>query len=89
MSLLEKDDIRIIITGTKLSSEFNIKDDTNKQHKHDLVYFSRCRSMDCSNSYIGETVRHLSEDVMDHTGRDTKPHIVRHCLMNRDNKSAS
>ena len=26
---------------TKLSSQFNIKDDTNKQHKHDLDFFSR------------------------------------------------
>ena len=76
----EKHDVRIILTGTKLSSQFNIKDDTNKQHKHDLVYFSRCPSTDCTDSYIGETARRLSERVMDHTGRDTKSHIVRHCL---------
>ena len=37
--LPEKHDVRIILTGTKLSSQFNIKDNTNKQHKHDLVYF--------------------------------------------------
>ena len=79
-SLPKKYDVRIILTGTKLSSQFNIKDDTNKQHKHDLVYFSRCPSTDCTDSYIGETARRLSERVMDHTGRDTKSHIVRHCL---------
>ena len=39
-SLPEKHDIRIILTGTKLSSQFNINDNTTKQHKHDLVYFS-------------------------------------------------
>ena len=43
-SLSENRDVRIILTGTKLSSPFNIKDDTNKQHKHDLVYFRRCPS---------------------------------------------
>ena len=75
----DKHDVRIILTGTKLSSHFNIKDDTNKQHKHDLVYF-RCPSTDCTDSYIGETARCLSEGVMDHAGRDTKSHIIRHCL---------
>ena len=66
-SLPEKH-VTIILTGTKLSSQFNIKDDTNKHHKHDLVYFSRCPSTDCTDSYIGETARHLSERVMDHAG---------------------
>ena len=37
-SLPEKHDLRIILTCTKLSSQLNIKDDTNKQHKRDLVY---------------------------------------------------
>ena len=50
-SLPDKHDVKIILTGTKSSSHFNIKDDTNKQHKHDLVYFSRCPSTDCT----GET----------------------------------
>ena len=60
----EKHDVRIVLTGTKLSSQFNIKDDTNKQQKHDLVYFSRCPSTDCTDSYIGETARRLSGHVM-------------------------
>ena len=60
-SLLEKHDFRIILTGTKLGLQFNIKDDTNKKHKHDL--FSRCPSTEC---YIGETPRHLIERIMDY-----------------------
>ena len=71
-SLPDKHYVRIILTGTKLSSHFNIKDDTNKQRKHDLVYFSRCPSTDCTDSYIGETARRLSERVMDHAGRNRK-----------------
>ena len=43
-SLPENHDVRIILKGTKLSSQFNIKDDTNKQLKHGSVYFSRCPS---------------------------------------------
>ena len=61
-----KHDLRIILTGTKLSSQFNIKDDTNKQQKSP--------STDCTDSYIGETAKRLSERVMDHAGRDTKLH---------------
>ena len=76
----EKHDVRIILIGTKLSSQFNIKDDTNRQHKHDLVYFSRCPSTDFTDIYIGETARRLSERVMDHAGRDTESHIVKHRL---------
>ena len=60
----EKHDVRVILTGTKLSLQFNIKDDTNKQHKHDLVYFSRCPSTNCTDSYIRETARRLSEHVL-------------------------
>ena len=36
--------------------------------------------MNCTDSYIGETARRLSERVMDHAGRDTKLSIARHCL---------
>ena len=73
-SLAENDDVRIILTGN------NIKDATNKSNKHDLVYFSRCPSTTCTDSYTGETAPHLSERVTDQAGRDTKLHIVRHCL---------
>ena len=80
MSLPENHDVRIILKGTKLSSQFNIKDDTNKQLKHGSIYFSRCPSTNQADSYIEETARRLSERVLDHAGRDTKSHIVRHCL---------
>ena len=79
-SFPENRGVRIILTDTKLSSQFNIKDDTNKQHKHNLVYFSRCPPTSCTDSYIGETVRRLSERVVDHDGRDMKSHIFSHCL---------
>ena len=93
----EKHDVRIILTGTKLSSQFNIKDNTNKQHKYDLVYFSRCPSTNCTDSYIGDIARRLSEGVimvalwMDHYEsryRDTKSHIVRYSL-NSNNKTVN
>ena len=75
-SLPENHDVRIVLTDIKLSSQFSIKDDTNKQHKHDLVYFSRCLPTNCTNSYTGETARGQCERVVDHASRDTKPYII-------------
>ena len=78
-SLPENHDLGIVLTGTKLSSQFNIKDDMDQQHRHDLVYFSRCPSTSCTDSYIGQTAHHLSEHVVDHAGRERKLRIIRHC----------
>ena len=58
---LKKHDVRIILTETKLRSQFNIKDDANKEHKHDLVYYSRFPSTNCTDSNIEETARRLGE----------------------------
>ena len=33
---------KIFNTGTKLASKFNIKDDINKKHKHDLICKAHC-----------------------------------------------
>ena len=52
------------------------------------IYFSSCPCMDCTDSYIRETARRLSERVMDHAGRDTKSHIVRHGL-NSNNETVN
>lgn len=46
-SLPKNHDIRIILTCTKLSFQFNTKDDINKQRKNDLVYFSSSPSTIC------------------------------------------
>ena len=33
---------KIIYTGTKLASKFNIKDKISKEHKHDLICKAQC-----------------------------------------------
>ena len=80
-ALPENHDVRIVLTGTKLNSHFNIKDETNKQHKHDRVYLSSCPSSTCNDCYIGEKGRRLSERVLDHSGKDTKSHFLRHSFI--------
>ena len=59
-----------------------IKDDTNKQHKHDLDYFSRCPFRTCTGNYIGETTSCLNERVVDNADRHMKSQIVRNSLNN-------
>lgn len=77
-TLPENHEVRIILTGKKLSSCFNIKDDTKKQHEHDLVYLGECPTSGCIENYIGETERRINERVIDHACRDKKSHLLKH-----------
>ena len=62
-----------------LSSQFNIKDDTSKQHKHDLVRPQNVLPVTYDKQQP-EIAHHPSEHVVDHAGSDTESHIVRHYL---------
>ena len=33
---------QVTFTGQKLSTQFNVKDRTKFEHKHDVVYFGKC-----------------------------------------------
>ena len=61
----------------QLSSCFNIKD-KKFPHKHDLVYYTNCAEESCSDDYVGEMARRICERVLDHSGRDTNSHILKH-----------
>ena len=67
-------------TGTKLGSNFQIKDRKKFDHKHDLVYYVKCPK--CQNDYIGEIGRRLHERISDHSGKDSKSHMLIHSLEN-------
>ena len=47
---------QIKLPGTKLSSQFNIKYDTN-QKQNDLFYIKRCPPTICTDNYIGKAAR--------------------------------
>ena len=53
-----------VYTSRKLGSVFNIKDQTKLVHKHDLTYLVKCPENTCSETYLGETARRLSERIM-------------------------
>ena len=65
-------------TGKKLSTCFQIKDQTKFEHKHDIIYLATCPEDNCSENYIGESGRRISERIIDHNGRDQKSHIFKH-----------
>ena len=69
---------KIIYTGTKSASKFNIKDEISKKHKHDLIYKAQCPDLNCNETYTGEIGRRFSERIIDHSGRDDQSHLCVH-----------
>ena len=61
---------KIIHTGTKLGSKFNIEDEISKKYKHKLNYKAQCLDLSCDGTYIGETERRFSKRIVDHSGCD-------------------
>ena len=71
---------QVTYTGKKLSTCFNIKEQTKCEHQHDIVYYGKCPEVDCTDNYIGEASRRVSERIIDHNGRDRKSHFFRHSV---------
>ena len=75
-----KDDVKDLITyqGTKLSSWFQVKDQTKFEHRNDVVYCCKYPENNCNDFYIGETDRWISERIIDHNKRDKNSHPLHH-----------
>ena len=69
-----------IYKSKKLSTKFNIKDNTLKAHKHNVIYKASCPESMCNASYIGETARRLDQSVKEHGGKDNNSCIFRHSV---------
>ena len=65
-------------SATKLSSKFQLKDQTKKDHQHDVVYYAKCPEEQCTEDYTRETGRRLIERVNDHSGKDSKYSLFKH-----------
>ena len=70
----------IAYSGTKLSSKFQLKDQTKKNHQHDEVYYVKCPEEQCTEDYTGERGRRLIEHVKEHSGKDLKSHLFKHSM---------
>ena len=76
--LVNKHKATLVYTGTKLGSNFNIKDITKKEHKDNLVYSVKCPMDTFNETYNGETGRRLVERIDEHRGKDKNSHVYQH-----------
>ena len=68
----------ISYSGTKLSSRFQLKDHTKKDHQH-VVYVKRPEEQ-CTEDYTGENGKRLIERGKGHSGKDSKSHLIKHSV---------
>ena len=79
---------QVTFTCQKLITQFNVKDRTKFEHKHYVIYFRTCPEQNCSDNYLGESARRISERIIGHGGRDKKSHLFQHAVVN-EHRSAS
>ena len=65
---------------TSNSSKFQLKDQTKKDHRHDVVYYAKCPEKECTEGYTAETGKHLTEHVKHHSGKDLKSNLFKHSV---------
>ena len=79
-SLPNNIETKVVYTRAKLGSNFQIKDQTKFDHKHDLVYYTKC--LECQEDYIWEIGRRLHERICEHCRKDSQSHMLKHSLEN-------
>ena len=57
---------KVVFTGSKLSSKFQVKDTTIFSHNRDIICNGNCPENGCPNDYVGETARRISVRVLGH-----------------------
>ena len=72
--------MQVVYTGKKLSTCFNVKDQSKFDHQHGMVYYTDCPNETCRENYIGESGHRISECIKDHNGRDLESHILRYSV---------
>ena len=71
---------KLVYTGTKLGLNFQIKDKTKFDHKHDLVFYVKCP--ECHEYYIGKIGGRLHEQICNYSRKDSKSYMLKHSLEN-------
>ena len=71
---------QVAFNGKKLSTCFNVKDQSKFDYQHEVVYYADCLNETCREIYISESGRGISERIKDRNGRDMKSHILRHSV---------
>ena len=68
--------IKLVFTSFKIKNMFSFKDRTPDALKSMVVYQFICAG--CNSCYIGETSRHFSTRIKEHTVSDKNSHIFKH-----------
>ena len=55
------------------------------EHKHDIIYLGTYPEDNCSDNYIGESGRRISERIIDHNGRGENRTFSNKALKNATN----
>ena len=72
--------IEVTFKSTKLRSCFNVKDKTDFEHNHDLIYHTKYPESTCINDYVGESARRVTEGIKDHSGRNHISDVLKHSI---------
>ena len=72
--------LNVVVTGSKLSSKFQLKDRTLFSHNHHIIYHGNCPENGCPDNYVGETARWISERVLDYTGKDINSNLSKQVI---------
>ena len=65
-----------IYKSKKLTTKFNVKDNSHKVHKHNVIYKASCPEPMCNATYIRKTAHRLDQ----HGGKDNNPCFFRHFI---------
>ena len=72
---------RITHTSRKLGTNFLIKDLTKNQHKHELIYYTKCPEPNFTEDYLDKTGRRIIERTADYCEKDKQSHLLKHALI--------
>ena len=82
--LLDKHRATLVYTGAKLGSDFNTKDITKTEHKHDLVYRVKYPEETCNKTNNDVRERRLVERIDEQRVKDKNLHVYQHFLVTLD-----
>ena len=83
--LLDNVKTQVTFPGQKLSTQFDVKDRTKFEHKHDVIYLGKCPEQTCTGNCLGESAGRITER---HSDRNEKCNLFRHAVVN-DHRNAS
>ena len=67
---------QITYAAKKLESAFQIKEQTEQNHSHNITYLGTCP--ECKHSCMGQSKCRCEKPVIEHNSKDNKSHLLQH-----------